>query len=333
MNKLNIIYLFDNINYNIGMERLLKILFKDYDVYHDSTKNPDIIVIPRAMKSMKWNLFKKYYNKVPYILWSKELEHKIANYKIEPIVIIGIGNAKEQKYLGTYSKPIFKNTKYFNVPLPLFAPIKLDLHNIREYNNLKRPYNVALITRHNFKQRYELLEAISKHVDKCYSMGKDFCNFKHPKLRREIKWNNTVKVYSDFYFVISIDNHELKECGSEKIMNAFRAGSIPICRDLPILNEIAAISDRKSIKEYFNPNALINVSDFNTFEDVGIYIKNLLNDKKKLYKMMQEPVFKNNILPDNFKLFENDVGNYYNDMSNYVQNKYKNIANTISKTS
>lgn len=47
---------------------------------------------------------------------------------------------------------------------------------------------------------------------------------------------------------------------------------------------------------------------------------------------MQEPVFKNNILPDNFKLFENDVGNYYNDMSNYVQNKYKNIANTISKT-
>lgn len=325
MNRLNIVYLFDNINYNIGMERLLKILFKNFDVYHDLTKKPDIIVIPRAMNSMKWDLYKKYNNKVPYILWSKEIEHKIANYKLEPIVIIGIGNDKEQKYLGTYNKPILKNTKYFNVPLPLFAPIKLDLHNIREYNNLKRPYNVALITRHNLKQRYELLEAISKHVDKCYSMGKDFSNFKHPKLKRGTRWNNAVEVYSDFYFVISVDNDEFKECGSEKIMNAFRAGSIPITRDLPIPEKIAAISDRKSISEYFNPNALINVSNFDTFENVGIYIKNLLNNKDKLYKMMREPIFKDGVIPDKFKLFEDDVGDYYNDMSNYVQNRYKNM--------
>ena len=74
---------------------------------------------------------------------------------------------------------------------------------------------------------------------------------------------------------------------TEKILNVFKGGAIPIYW-----------GDSKTVEKVFNPKAYIDVSKFNSFEDAADYIVKLNNDPVALKKIQQEPMFKNNQMPD-----------------------------------
>ena len=77
---------------------------------------------------------------------------------------------------------------------------------------------------------------------------------------------------------------------TEKILNAFEAGSIPIYW-----------GDSIYAKELFNQKAFIDASKFSSMKELAEYIYKIKSDPKKLLSIGSEPVFKDNIVPEIFK--------------------------------
>ena len=86
-------------------------------------------------------------------------------------------------------------------------------------------------------------------------------------------------------FTIAFENEQANGYCTEKIVDAFVANTIPIYFGAPYVNEI------------FNPEAFINVSDFNNYDDVIEYISKLDNDDDAYMKMLTAPIFTDPTLP------------------------------------
>jgi hypothetical protein len=99
---------------------------------------------------------------------------------------------------------------------------------------------------------------------------------------------------------------------TEKIMNAYRSGAIPI------------YLGTEYVKEIFNPETFIYILDFPSYEDCAKHIMELANNPVKLLKMQAATKF-------NKKLSINDIdySKYYDeisppwvlDISRYIKNK------------
>ena len=102
---------------------------------------------------------------------------------------------------------------------------------------------------------------------------------------------------------------------TEKIVNAFYSGAIPIYWG----------SD--NIKEFFNEKAFINVDDFNSFDECIDYILNLSDEDRE--KMVNEPIYTNseliNLINDEFNMKnENKIlENYLNQIKVFLKNVLK----------
>ena len=111
---------------------------------------------------------------------------------------------------------------------------------------------------------------------------------------------------------------------TEKIINGFKSGAIPIYWGDPI-----------AVKKIFNEKAFICVNDFPNIESCANYIIELFNDKARLQNMANEPVFSNNIIPDIMQIgnYENPP-KYYLEIANKVKRMIENNTNTsINNTS
>jgi hypothetical protein len=120
--------------------------------------------------------------------------------------------------------------------------------------------------------------------------------------------HDNYKDYQEYNFIITMENKDINGYISEKIMNAFLAGSIPI------------YWGTKYVKEIFNEKAFVYVNDFSSLEECAKYIVELNNDKERMKQMVNEPVFKNDIVPDYYKVDEYDnPSDFYIKLSNKVK--------------
>ena len=86
-----------------------------------------------------------------------------------------------------------------------------------------------------------------------HSLGKQYGT--HPETNKKVEGQNCyalnlVEEYSNYYFVLAMENSDKEGYVTEKILNAFYSGAIPIF-----------YGDR-SVLEYFNKDAFIYVNDF-----------------------------------------------------------------------
>ena len=86
-------------------------------------------------------------------------------------------------------------------------------------------------------------------------------------------------------FSIAFENTRLDGYCTEKILDAFYANTIPIYYGDP------------SVKEIFNPDAFINVSDYSDYDEVIEVIRRLDNDDDAYMKMLSAPMFTDPALP------------------------------------
>jgi hypothetical protein len=96
-------------------------------------------------------------------------------------------------------------------------------------------------------------------------------------------------------FTIAFENSSYPGYTTEKIYEAFLSNTIPVYWGNP------------RIAEDFNPGAFINMHDFASVEEVINYIKFLDENDEACLKILEEPAFVENVVPDKFK---DDV--YYN---------------------
>ena len=139
---------------------------------------------------------------------------------------------------------------------------------------------------------------------KCHGNRKQAIADKNPK--KDFNSENLIKNYSKYHFVIAMENTVQKGYVTEKILNAFYSGAIPIYLGAP------------EISKLFNPKAFINVENFKSLQDCVNYVSNMTLEQ--CAQMQKEPIYNE----------YNDVINLLNTernlkMGNKVLDKYVEI--------
>ena len=263
---------------------LLKKLFPNYTI---ETKNNEHCIL--IIKS-HFNNSEPLWNKMPkrYIYWSGE------SYAVKEM------SKFEHKALHFNSKlSNDKNQVYF--PYILYSP---HLLKERKYVDNERPYLLAYCHSHKVDEREKLFNLFVEKTsaDKCHAFSA--CCGKYPSTRKPkiegFWWSDSlIDTYKNYKFVIAMENCKQEGYVTEKIVNAFYSGAIPI------------YWGSSTITDFFNEKAFINVSNFPSLENCVNYAISMSDAERA--KMLSEPIYK-----------KSDLLNIFNDeyQPNPILNSY-----------
>ena len=211
---------------------------------------------------------------------------------------------------------------YIYIPYVLYSPY---LYLERKYNNIDRKYLLAYCNSNHVRERENIFDMFIEKtsINLCHALGN--CCGKYPNsriLKASGGWDDKIliDIYKDYKFVIAMENLCKDGYVTEKILNAFYSGAIPI------------YWGSNNITKFFNKKAFINVSDFNTFEECVNYVVNMTDEQ--IREMSNEPIYMNDDLINQKDLSNNPYGidliNLLNDdynkkNDNKILNEYINI--------
>jgi len=183
--------------------------------------------------------------------------------------------------------PLFIYYIYSNNYLPYFIKNK-------EIRNVPKKNICAIISNGNSRERNHFLNKLEKKFKIDYA-GR----FRNNIQRIEGSYNSreVFNFYSQYKFVICIENTKQESYITEKIVNGFLGKTIPIYWG----------SD--SITDYFNEERFINIPNFNDdTTDIAINkIESIINSDEKYLNVVNKPIFKNNYFSRTIKDISDDV--------------------------
>lgn len=241
--------------------KLIKKLFKSIEF--SNTNNSDII-IKAPLSGDIWNN-----NKLPYIYWSGENRFvSFSNFHTKYFQILTLINDR---------------------PNTLYIPFCLESKNIykeRINKKLDREFMLGYCASNPVNIR-EII--FSKFVEKmgiknCCSFGSCYGNYKDTQILTGGDYNGESLIfnYSKCKFILVMENSKGDGYITEKIVNAFYSGAIPI------------YYGSNNINELFNKEAFINIDNFVNIDVCIDYVINL-SDEKREY-MLNQPIYTNNEL-------------------------------------
>lgn len=145
-----------------------------------------------------------------------------------------------------------------------------------EYYLQKKNFCNIIVTNLNSAsdKRYQFFKLLNDTYQQVDSAGGAFNNLSDGKPVKE------KQVFCEKYrFTIAFENSSYQGYTTEKIIDAWAAGTIPIYWGDP------------SISEQFNEKAFINCHNYNSFEEVVEEIKRIDNDEQLYLQMQKEPIY------------------------------------------
>lgn len=210
-----------------------------------------------------WNKKKK-----KYILWSGEAYNvPIPQDNVENVLHITTVNSATNLEKNTMYVPYFLHSHHLNKP--------------RLYCTIDSPYLVAYCSSNPVTVRENLYNEFVKQAgeEQCHSLGR--CHGKYSQTQRRIGggWtsDNLIEAYSQYKFGFAMENSDTPGYVTEKIVNIFRSGAIPI------------YWGTAQVSKFFNKNAFVYVNDFNSLSDCVNYVRNLSRDDRAA--MLREPIY------------------------------------------
>ena len=258
---------------------ILQMAYPKCEIEYKNSEDCDLIIYTHFTRNQDyWNKTNK-----PFILWNGE------KYPL-PINIKGCSNR-------LLISSVDENA-HLNIPYAFFAYVEYKKRNLwLKYKNIdisnKRLFGYCISAVRVENIRNEFIEKISKKSQDIWSFGR-YTTELSKKDKIEGKWNNEClqEKYSQYKFIFAAENTSVKGYITEKIINAFSAGAIPIY-----------LGDSSYAKKIFNEKAFICVDDFQNMDDCIDYIISLDNDK--ILNYMNEPIFSNNPESEIFKEYNN----------------------------
>jgi hypothetical protein len=215
------------------------------------------------------------------------------------------------------------------MPFASFAYIKFYIYDyINKYRPFscysKKKYLLAHCSTRKTKERTLFMNTLLKKVDvvtSVWCLGKDnqyTCSKQNiddnhfdyskeniPRTASLKRICSLIREYSNFKFVLAIENCEKDGYLTEKIINVFIAGSIPIYW-----------GDHVYAKKLFNPNSFICIRDFDSYDSCIEYILNMTEEQ--INNMLQEPMFTDNIIPPEFDITNFEEGSFYGELKKQI---------------
>jgi hypothetical protein len=182
------------------------------------------------------------------------------------------------------------------------------LYKNRIAPNINRKYLLAYCNSHKVKEREDVYNLFVKKAGPkvCHSYGSCYGNYPNTRITKlggGFNGDILINLYKNYKFVIAMENKCKDGYITEKIINAFYSGAIPIYWGASNINEI------------FNKNAFINVNDFKSFDDCVNYVINMTDEQ--IEKMSNEQMYVNN--SDLYHLLNSE---YNKTNENKILNKY-----------
>jgi len=266
--------------------KFLEIEYPNKEIIYTNISNPDLLLVSHFFD---WNDSLLYTDKkVPYITWSGEPQ-KVKNYNSALYNILS-------------QKPEKKEDIWWPYILTANYEMKKGIDKIlnKNYTPIENRKNlVAYIASNCVDKRDNLFKLLEKKSNTAHAMGK--CSNNHKKIDGDFTILDNI--YENYIFGFAMENCDLEGYITEKILNIYNSGAIPIFW-----------GDSKSAEFFFNKESYIDVKDFSSLEEASDYIYNLSLNKEKLKEIKNQKIFKDP------KIFQDlDYG-----IKNIKQNNYKN---------
>lgn len=262
------------------IRKIIVSAFSDRKVVFSNEKHPHLIVRDR---NIVWNKDFAKYGKIeaPYLIYLWE-SHP----------------ARTQKYFRKNGLPLIELTSSTpsNKRQMYFPFIIWNGSMVRERTSPKPRTKFMAYVSSNCKkvreQLFNLLKARTyKEVDAYGQCSNPTSSGTRYNSNLPGTWNDLEGIYSNYNFAFAMENKKFPGYISEKIITVLKAGAIPIYW-----------GDSKTIEKYFNQDAYIDVGKFASLEDAADFIVELSNKPERVRKMQEAPMFKDNIMPELFKI-------------------------------
>jgi len=183
----------------------------------------------------------------------------------------------------------FTNKEKRIVNMPLFL---VYIYSNNYLNNLLNPviYNhvptkkiCAVISNGNSSKRNYILDMIGKRINIDYAG-----NFRNnvPKVNGTYNSDDILNFYSQYKFVICMENEKQETYITEKIVNGFLSKTIPV------------FWGSNYVINYFNEKRFINISNIHPYviNNAINRMLSIINDDNKYLEVINQPIFKDNKL-------------------------------------
>jgi len=229
----------------------------------DDNKPADLV-----LRSLFQNLENNNYN-CPYINISGE-PYPVNKKAYEPIFTID-----------TVKRPgaVWVPHIVFEVPKTLRPEIR------------EKKYCCAYAFSNNVQIRENMFINMRRLEPTCYSFGSSCHTNDNPFIANKDNRGKNADFFSEFTYVVAMENSQQPGYITEKIGNAYCAGSVPIYWGAPDINEL------------FNPESFINVSDYTSTEKAAETVIEIWKDKHKIQRYLDAPITLNKNLEDFEALF------------------------------
>jgi GR25 family glycosyltransferase involved in LPS biosynthesis len=195
--------------------------------------------------------------------------------------------------ISTEDKSLITNERRLYFPMFLnVGPYILDESPFKRlYINNERLYIASYIASHSPEHRDKMFKVLKNLdiEDKVHGLGKA----NHTKdIQLPNTWYELHDIYKNYLFGFAMESKNEIGYITEKIMNVYRGGAIPI------------YWGTSKVKEIFNPESFIYVNDYESFEKCAEDIMKIVNDKERLKKMQNTSIFNENAEPDYSKYYD-----------------------------
>lgn len=183
----------------------------------------------------------------------------------------------------------------------------------------QRPYFCAYLSVNPVKEREKMWNLLLKRSSDltCHALGSCSNNLEQIKKNPEIwvhvssyanekNYRKNPEIFRHYRFALVMENQNVYGYVTEKIVNAFKAGTIPIYW-----------GSQGFVNTLFNPRAFINVDQYASFEECVDDIIKLDHDPDRLLAMQSEPIFLNNSPPE---IFKGLTSNYLKPIADQIKN-------------
>jgi len=183
--------------------------------------------------------------------------------------------------------PLFLYYIYSNNYLPLL--LSPPIINMSPNKNI-----CAIISNGSSQERNHILNKIEEKIKIDYAG-----NFRNnvPRINGSYNSNDLLNFYSQYKFVICMENTKQETYITEKIINGFLAKTIPI------------YWGSNNITDYFNEERFINIPDIEekTINNAIQQIEQIINSEEEYLKFVNKPILKNGYLYRNFNDITRDI--------------------------
>lgn len=264
-------------------------------IFNFTSDNPDYLIYDVFSCDQ---LESKYNNSIKIAFYTENIipDFNYADYSI------GFHNIN---YLDRYFRKttlIWKfQIKYFNIKNKYFENIRRKVYRAK----IRIKFCAAVISNYKSSDRFRInfINELSKY--KNVDMGGKYKNNVGGKIK------NKINFLSDYKFSIAMENSEGQGYVSEKILDSFLAGTIPI------------YYGGYTIDEFINPKSFILIKNENDMQKKIEYIKKIDNDEILYKSMLNEKLFNDNLA----NISSIEKAEFFNHIFEQEKNKAKRTDN------